>query len=143
MPQEAKNGSKSPQEVKVSKKAVSDANKLEPRNNCTEREKTVFDKVNSFLADIKNLETAFYQSINEFVELISEIGRAVVDRVEKKRQSGTLEESAYSIFDKDYERIFMSNLTQTLEHFTYGLKELSRKSTENMTNLFQKELKVE
>lgn len=120
-----------------------DVDKLEQRPNCTEREKTVFETLDNFMVNIKHLETAFYQGINEFVELIAEIGHAVVDRVEKKRSAGTLDDSAYSIFDKDYERIFMSNLVNTLEHFTYGLKELSRKSSENMNNLFQKELKTE
>ena len=111
-----------------------ETDKLEQRPDCSEREKIVFDTLNGFMTNTKHLETAFYQGINEFVELISEIGHAVVDRVNKKRDSGTLDESAYSIFDKDYERIFMSNLVNTLEHFTYGLKELSRKSSENMNN---------
>jgi len=131
------------EESKSVRKLASEAVQVQPRSDCTAREKDVFGKLNSFLGDMKYLETAFYQSINEFVELISEIGHTVVDRVEKKRKSGTLDDSAYTIFDKDYERIFTSNLVQTLEHFTYGLKELSRKSTENMNRLFQKELKEE
>ena len=131
------------EEAKSIKTSAGDAVEVEPRSNGTEREKLIFEKLNSFLGNAKNLETAFYQAINEFVELVSEIGHTVVDRVDKKRESGTLDESAYSIFDKDYERIFMSNLVQTLEHFTFGLKDLSRKISDEINSLFQKELKSE
>ncbi len=130
-------------EGKSIRKTSDEGLKLEPRKDATDKEQIVFEKLNEFVRNTKHLETAFYQGINEFVELIGEIGRTVVDRVNKKRQAGTLDDSAYSMFDNDYDRIFMTNLVNTLEHFTYGLKELSRKCTDSMTNLFEKELRTE
>ena len=112
------------------------------RDGASEIEKKIFEVVSKAHEDVKGIETAVYQSLDELGDFVETITRDVTSRISDKEKSGALSSMAYGMLETEYKKILSENIKRVQQHFCTSLREFIRKLDELLTSGFDELMRV-
>ncbi len=101
----------------------------------------ILDNIENLKEDIKTHVTAIYNSLDELMDVSSEVTKEIVDRAKAKHEKKELNDIAYKLIEKEYRRMVDDNIDRVLEHMSTGMKEIVRKIDDKVTKGFDELLK--
>ena len=101
----------------------------------------ILDNIQNLKEAIQTHVTAIYNTLDELMDISSGVTREIVDRAKEKHSKGELNDIAYHLIEKEYNRMVDDNIDRVLEHLSTGMKEIVRKIDDNITKGFDNLLK--
>ena len=101
----------------------------------------ILDNIQNLKEAIQTHVTAIYNTLDELMDISSGVTREIVDRAKDKHDNGELNDIAYHLIEKEYNRMVDDNIDRVLEHLSTGMKEIVRKIDDNITKGFDNLLK--